>query len=95
MLSMAQARELVVKKINQPNPFWDSQPELMVVDERTIERNWGWVFYYKATNELPAQLADVASPPFLVKRSDGEIVITSSEKMLNDTMRSLDEQFID
>jgi hypothetical protein len=54
MLTKEQARELVVAEIERPPKYnYASTPrDLVVVDEHTIERAWGWVFFYNSARYL-------------------------------------------
>lgn len=42
-INLEQARRLVHEEINKPNLNWIGKPEMVVLDEHTIEKDYGWV----------------------------------------------------
>jgi hypothetical protein len=46
MINQQQARELVYEEINKLDPYWPDKPEMIILDERTVEKDYGWVFYW-------------------------------------------------
>jgi hypothetical protein len=49
MLTKEEARSLVVALLGGPQTYPDGeQLELVVLDEHTIEKDWGWVFFYSS-----------------------------------------------
>jgi hypothetical protein len=78
MLTKEQARALVVAEIERPPKFNNpSYPQdLVIADEHTIERAWGWVFFYNTrryleTREFRYRLA--GNGPYIVNRHTGEL----------------------
>ena len=73
------AREIAFAKL--PN-IWDIDgDEPIILDEHTIERDWGWVFFwgsrkFEETQDFKFALAGNA--PILVKRSDGSAHFTTT-----------------
>jgi hypothetical protein len=60
-----------------------STPELVLVKDRTIERDWGWVFFYTSaryvqTRDIRDALAGNA--PYLVNRHTGEVRVTGTAR---------------
>ena len=45
MLNREQAQEIVEQKINEPDPYWPEKPGIIVLEECTIEKEWGWIFF--------------------------------------------------
>jgi len=84
-MSKAAARRLVLAEINKPG-LADPAPdcgwpmpvsmECLILDEHTIEREWGWVFFYQSrefveTGEARTMLSGNA--PIIVCRHDGTL----------------------
>ncbi|SRR6266540_5800385 len=46
MINQRQARDIVYEEINKPDPYWHDKPEMIILDEHTVEKEYGWVFYW-------------------------------------------------
>ena len=95
MLTKRQALVLVTQKINEPDPYWPDMPEIVVMEEHTIEKEWGWVFFYQSsdylkTGELCDQLAGNA--PYIVNKATGELVETGTTLPTEDYIREYEQQ---
>ena len=60
--------------------------EIIIVDESTIEKPWGWVFFYtskkhKETKGMPYAIAGNA--PMIVERSSGRLIPTGTAHPIN------------
>jgi hypothetical protein len=84
MLTKSEARALVVAELGrqQERGYASAPKDLVVVDEATIERPWGWVFFYNSkrfleTRDFLHALAGNA-PPFIVNRHTGEMRATGT-----------------
>ncbi|MBL8516428.1 MAG: hypothetical protein JNM76_05600 [Betaproteobacteria bacterium] len=76
MLTHSEARTLVERRIASITPDLPSGDVLVLVDDATIERPWGWVFFYTSklwseTQEI--QYAIAGNAPILVERATGEV----------------------
>lgn len=74
MIEHLEAKRLAEKHIRES--FRGIEDELVVLDEHTLERPYGWVFFYDSrryleTGELSRMLAGNA--PVLVHKQDGHI----------------------
>jgi hypothetical protein len=54
---------------------------LVVIDESTLERDWGWVFFY--TSERYLKTGDISdavagNAPYIVNRHTGEVRVTGT-----------------
>jgi hypothetical protein len=65
-------------KLSQPPKYrYPSCPtDLVVIDESTMERDWGWVFFY--TSERYLKTGDIrdavaGNAPYIVNRHTGEV----------------------
>jgi hypothetical protein len=52
--------------INRPDPYWPDRPPLVIHDESTLERPYGWVFFWAVPGVLVA-----GNSPILVTKADG------------------------
>jgi hypothetical protein len=67
---------LVYRLINQPDPYWPNRPEMVIVEQATIERPWGWVFFFDSAAHLESgDIRDAlgGNGPCFVTRDDGAI----------------------
>jgi hypothetical protein len=60
------ARDRVEALISRPDPSWPDRPPPAINDELTIERPYGWVFFWDVPGVLVA-----GNSPILVTRTDG------------------------
>lgn len=81
MLTREKAREAIESKINEPDPYWQDKPKLLVVDDQTIEKEWGWVFFYNSIDYLKSgEITDAlaGNAPYIVNKITGEILATGT-----------------
>ncbi|MES2635043.1 MAG: YrhB domain-containing protein [Pseudomonadota bacterium] len=76
MLMRSEARAIVVRRVAAVALDLPPGDALVLVDESTIERPWGWVFFYTsrlwhATQEF--QYAIAGNAPFLIERATGRV----------------------
>jgi len=79
MITRDQAIELVLKRINQPNPAWPDQPEFVIT--RIEDHAKGWLICYDSrphheTGDFRHAIAGNA--PFLVSAEDGSLFVTGT-----------------
>ena len=70
-------------------------PELVVVDEATQEKTWGWVFTYQSRRYLESgdyRDALAGNSPLLVNRRTGEIIVTGTARPVDDYVESYEEE---
>ncbi|CAB1057826.1 hypothetical protein D1BOALGB6SA_2581 [Olavius sp. associated proteobacterium Delta 1] len=77
MLSKQKAQLLVEAEISKPDYF---SPDLQVeiIDSATIEREWGWVFFYQSAEYLKSGKLDAilaGNAPYIVNKHTGELVL--------------------
>jgi hypothetical protein len=64
--------------------------ELVLLNEETMERNFGWVFFYTSKRYLETQSigdALAGNAPFVVMRGDGSIRLTGTAFPLEHYLR--------
>ena len=74
---------MVVAELARPPKYTypDDPIDLVIVDESTIEKEWGWIFFYNSeryltTGEISHALAGNA--PYIVNRHTGEMRSTGT-----------------
>jgi hypothetical protein len=75
------ARALVYQRVNEPDPYWPERPEISILDDETIEKSWGWVFFYQSSEFLKTGDTSVAlagNAPYIVHNRSGELVETGT-----------------
>ena len=83
MLTKEEARALVAAELGrlQANAFLRTPDSLVIMDERTIERSWGWIFFYNSRRYLETRnpLDGLGgNAPFIVNRHTGEVRATGT-----------------
>ena len=81
MLTREEARELVNKHINAHNRPADQAVELAIIDDETIEKEYGWVFFYQTKDYLKTgSIIDalVGNAPYIVNKYTGELIETGT-----------------
>lgn len=85
MITEIEARNIALRHLaNMEN---DIGEPLKLADSETIERSFGWVFFYNSkdyleTGKFSSMLAGNA--PFIVDRNNGDIHETGTEKPIED-----------
>jgi hypothetical protein len=79
MLTIAQAKNLAQAHLSTSSE--ESGCEVVIVDSATVERSFGWVFFYESrqyleTGEFMHRL--VGNAPLIVNRITGDIVSTGT-----------------
>lgn len=96
MITKSDAQHLVYLKINEPDGYWPDKPELVILEDVTITKDYGWVFFYQSkayleTNSISDSLAGNA--PYIVNKHSGKISETGTaqpiEKYIEDYERQL------
>ena len=95
MLNREQAQEKVKLKINEPDPCWPEKPRIIILDECTIEKEWGWVFFYQSseyleTGDFSSQLAGNA--PYIVNKATGELHETGTAFSVEHYIKEYEQQ---
>lgn len=69
-MTKQQAKEIAVKAISNLKPG----TEFVVLDDKTVEKDFGWVFFYSPTKYLETKDPKYLTPgnsPIIVDRADG------------------------
>jgi hypothetical protein len=80
LLTREQAKALARDYIRRLNTLPDGD-ELVICDENTIERPFGWVFFYDSRRALETgdfRHAIAGNAPIIVNRHDGSITVTGT-----------------
>jgi len=81
MTSLAEARAAVEKHLQSAAGDLPPEDTLVLLEEKTTEHRWGWVFFYTSrlwqqTGELRYALAGNA--PLIVERQSGRVLPTGT-----------------
>lgn len=83
LISKDEARKIVDSQLKfiQSNSLDLEGDELVIIDEATIEKDFGWVFFYQSkkflkTKNFSDQL--LGNAPYIVNRFDGSFEITGT-----------------
>lgn len=79
MLKLEDARALAMKEILK---IWDIEDdEPVIVDEETLEEDFGWVFFYQSRIYLETKIFSyclAGNAPIIVNKHDGSVYITGT-----------------
>jgi len=80
MITHEEARRLVVEHLGRPD-WLPPEDDWIVLDEATIEKPWGWVFFH--TSKLWRETGDIkyavaGNAPLIVERESGRILCTGT-----------------
>ncbi|WP_400190999.1 YrhB domain-containing protein [Hymenobacter sp. B81] len=85
MLTFEEARAIAQGKIDglnaNPNNDPDVVTDCVLVDEKTISKPYGWVFFYNSKCFLETEDISVAmagNAPFIVNKYDGAVTVTGT-----------------
>jgi len=86
MVDFVAARSAIVAHLGRIPPFIPND-SWQILDECTIERSWGWVFFYDSKlhrDTGDVQFAIAGNAPFIVRRTDGAILVTGTAKEIDE-----------
>jgi len=94
MLTRDDASALVLRHIAAECADLPPEDELIVVDDATIERAWGWVFFY--TSKLWRETQDTAyalagNAPLLIVRRTGATHVLGTAYSVEEYMQAFEE----
>ncbi len=81
MLTREEARELVYARINAEDPYAERAVELAIIDDETIEKEYGCIFFYQTKEYLKTgNVVDalVGNAPYIVNKYTGELIETGT-----------------
>jgi hypothetical protein len=81
VISLEEAHRRVAKFLSQPSPYPNDPNDLVVIDESTIERPWGWIFFYDSAAHIRSGSLDdmvAGNAPVLVERESGRLFLTGT-----------------
>jgi hypothetical protein len=87
VLTKVEAKQLVYTRINAEDPGAADTVELAIMDSETIEKEYGWVFFYqskeflKTGNDVYALLGNA---PYIVNKYTGELIETGTANPIED-----------
>jgi len=83
MITKEEARELVAATVCRRPDWLPPDDEIIIVDEATIERPWGWVFFHTSkkweeTNDIRYAIA--GNSPLIVEKATGKLIPTGTAR---------------
>ena len=95
MLTKNEARQLVDARINAENPYSVKKVELAIIDDETIEKEYGWVFFYETKEYLKTgDILDtvVGNAPYIVNKYTGEVIETGTAYPIEDYIAEYEKE---
>ena len=95
MLTLDDAKQLVLAELQRSNGLRTGPEELVIVDDHTIERSWGWVFFYTSRGWLDGneRYALGGNAPLIVDRTDGSLHVTGTAEPIEHYIRNYEKGF--
>ena len=96
-LTQSQARELVAVKL-AAIPDDDELGGFVILDEHTIKRPWGWVFFYDSRKHHETgdfKYAIAGNAPYIVNRFDGSMHVTGTARATEHYIAEYESQIAD
>jgi len=81
VLTKEDAKQLVFSRINEKDPYSSDNAERVVLDDATIEKEYGWVFFYQSKKYLETGKINDAlagNAPIIVNKRTGELIKTGT-----------------
>ena len=81
MLTKEEAKALVHARIHADDTYADKAVELAIIDDETIVKEYGWVFFYQTKDYLnTGNVLDalVGNAPYIVNKHTGELIETGT-----------------
>jgi hypothetical protein len=94
LIDLLEAKKLVYREINEPDLSWPDKPEMIILDELTVEKDYGWVFYWtsrpwRETGDF--QFAIAGNGPILVSRETGAIYSCGTSAPIEDRIKEQEQ----
>jgi hypothetical protein len=76
MIDLNLAKEIALKHINSNYQMQKKEDEISIVDDLTVEREWGWIFIYQSqrwieTRNRRYQVLGLC--PIVIEKNDGSL----------------------
>jgi hypothetical protein len=81
MITKDEARELVAKEVCIRPDWLAEEDELVIFDEFTIEKPWGWVFFHGSKKWMETKdikYAIAGNSPIIVEKETGNLIFTGT-----------------
>ena len=95
-LTQNEARNMVVERLDAMAK--EAQYDcggFVILDEHTIEKPWGWVFFYDSRKHVETgdvQFAIAGNAPYIVNRLDRSIHVTGTAKAIEHYISEYEDQ---
>jgi hypothetical protein len=95
MLTLDEARLSVLSELRRSNGVLTGPEEIVIVDEHTIVRPWGWVFFYTSRGWLDGddRYALGGNAPIIVDRTDGSLHVTGAAEPIEHYIQNYEKGF--
>jgi hypothetical protein len=82
MVTLEEARDKVASLLQEWNEGKSGPHKLVILDEQTMERSWGWVFFYTSRGWRDGDLSYAigGNAPFIVNRHTDAVVGTGTAR---------------
>jgi len=95
MIDKEHAKAIVEKKINKPDSTGTETKKLVILDDLTIEKEWGWVFFYNTEEYTKSgDIMDTlfGNAPYIVNRNTGELIETGTAYDIEDYIKDYESK---
>ncbi len=96
MIDPLEAKAIVYRRINEPDLSWPDKPEMIILDEHTVEKDYVGVFYWTSspwheTGDI--QFAIAGNGPMLVSRETGAIYHCGTAAPIENGLKSRNRDY--
>jgi len=95
MIDKEQAKAIVEKRLNELDSTGTGTTRLVILDNQTIEKEWGWVFFYNTEEYAKSgSIMDtlVGNAPYIVNRNTGELIETGTAFDIEDYIKDYESK---
>jgi hypothetical protein len=95
VLTKEEAKQLVDARINAEDPYAVKKVELAIIDDVTIEKEYGWVYFYETKEyQKTGDLVDtlVGNAPYIVNKYTGEVIETGTAYPIEDYIAEYEKE---
>lgn len=93
MITKEEAFESVRQRIADLQEEIPSEDELIILEQKTVEKEWGWVVFWTSRlwNEGGFKYALAGNAPFIVQRKDGKLFETGTAHSIDHYIEQFEE----
>lgn len=96
MITKEEAQKIIYNKINEIDHSSSDMPEMVIVEDSTIEKEYGWIFFYESKDFLESgktRDAIAGNSPYIFNKYTAEIVETGAAHTIEYYIKEYERNF--